>query len=76
MVRRDIPDNPSVENFIKKLKRVRERLVNDLIKQHFFEQKSRMSFMTDVGIPSVQILETVDRESSFIVFNRGKKNEK
>lgn len=76
MVRRDIPGNISVEGFINKLKTERERLIKDLIKQHFFEQKSRMSFMIGVGVPSVQILETVDRENIdlIVMANKGKGN--
>ncbi len=76
MVRRDISGNISVEDFIKKLKTERERLIKDLIEQHFFEQKSRMSFMIDVGVPSVQILETVDRENIdlIVMANKGRGN--
>jgi nucleotide-binding universal stress UspA family protein len=76
MVRRDIPGNISVEDFVKNLKKERERLIKDLIKQHFFEHKSRMSFMIDVGVPSIQILKTVDRENIdlIVMANKGKGN--
>jgi len=76
MVRRDIPGNISVEDFVKNLKKERERLIRDLIKQHFFEHKSRMSFMIDVGVPSIQILKTVDRENIdlIVMANKGKGN--
>ncbi len=75
-VRRDIPGNNSVDDFIKRSKTEREKLIKDLIKHHCFEHKSRMSFMIDVGIPSVQILETIDKEKIDLVVmaNKGKGN--
>ena len=76
IVNRDITGNVSVEKFVENKKKEREHMIKNLIKQHFFNQKSRMSFIIDVGIPSVQILKTVDIEDIdlIVMANKGKGN--
>ena len=74
VVKKETPGNISVDQFVKNLKKQRGGMINELIKQHFFEQKSRMSYIIDVGIPSVQILKTIDRENIdlLVMANKGK----
>ena len=66
----------SVEGYIKDLKKDREQEIKGLIKEHFSEEKSNISFKFDVGIPSEQILKTVQTENIDLVVmaNKGRGN--
>ena len=74
IVKIDTTDNLSVEEFVENKRKERERMIKELIRNHFFNHKSRMSYLVDVGVPSIEILKTVDREEIdlIVMANKGK----
>ena len=66
----------SIEGYVKDLKKYRESEIKGMIKEHFFEEKSKISFKFDVGIPSEQILEAVNTENIdlIVMANKGRGN--
>jgi len=66
----------SVEGYVKDLKKYRETKIKGMIKEHHFEEKSKISFKLDVGIPSEQILEAVNTENIdlIVMANKGRGN--
>lgn len=66
----------SVEDYIRDTKKERQAKIKDLIKAHFFKEKSSMSFKIDVGVPSEQILKTVQTENIdlIVMANKGRGN--
>ena len=69
-------DKIIVEDYIRDLKKDRQEKIKEMIKEHFFEEKSSMSFKVDVGIPSEQIIKTVGTEDIDLVVmaNKGRGN--
>jgi len=65
----------SVEGYVKDLKKYRETKIKGMIKEHFFEEKSKISFKFDV-VPSEQILEAVNTENIdlIVMANKGRGN--
>ncbi|MCK5836093.1 MAG: universal stress protein [Desulfobacula sp.] len=65
-----------VQDYIRDLKKERQVMIKNLIKEHFFDEKSIMSFKIDVGIPSEQILKAVQREKIdlIVMANKGRGN--
>ncbi len=64
------------EDFISNAKKEREVAIRELIRTHFFEKKSSISFKVDVGFPSEQILKMVGTDSIDLVVmaNKGRGN--
>ncbi len=56
------PNFMNVEEYVKYLKKDRQGMIKDLIKTHFFDEKSFFSYKIDVGIPFDQVLKTVETE--------------
>lgn len=75
-VTRYSPEKMEAIGYIQNLKQERKAMVQDLIEQYFPESGSRVSSRVDVGIPSEQILETIDeRDIDLVVMaNKGKGN--
>lgn len=75
-INREMPGKIDVEEYVNNLKKERERMIKDLINNHFFKQKSRMSFIIEVGIPSLQILQVVETEDIdlIVMANKGTGN--
>ncbi len=68
--------NLSAEEYIRDLKKERQTMIKELIKTHFFEEKSSMSYRIDEGIPSEQILNTAVKEDMdlIVMANKGRGN--
>jgi nucleotide-binding universal stress UspA family protein len=66
----------NVEDYIRDMKKERTTMIKDMIKQHFFEEKSRMSYQVDVGVPFERILDTIAAENIDLVImaNKGRGN--
>ncbi len=66
----------SVKDYVRDQKKKIEGMIKGLIKKHFFEEKSIMSFKIDVGIPYEAILETIKTENIDLVVmaNKGWEN--
>jgi nucleotide-binding universal stress UspA family protein len=62
-----VPDKINVETFIKDMKNEREGKIRTMLKEYFFENKSQMNFKVDVGIPSEEILRTIETEAIDLV---------
>ena len=69
-------DKISVENYVNDQKKERQRMISEMIKEYFFGKKINMSFIVDVGIPSIQILKIIETESVDLVVmaNKGRGN--
>jgi nucleotide-binding universal stress UspA family protein len=70
------PDKVNLEEYIKSLKKDRHDQVKAMIKEHFFNEKSRMSIKIAMGVPFECILKAVETEKAdFIVMaNKGRGN--
>ena len=66
----------NVEDYIKDSKKDRMNRLKQLIKENFFEEKSRMSIKVDLGIPFEKILKTVesDKIDLVVMANKGRGN--
>lgn len=69
-------DYHNVENYVKEKKKDRQRKLKQLIKENFFDEKSKMSIKIDAGIPSECILEIIETENIDLVVmgNKGRGN--
>ena len=69
-------DKICVDDYVRDLKEGRQTTIKDMIKEHFFEEKSRMSFLIEVGIPSEMILDAVEKEQIdlIVMANKGRGN--
>ncbi|MBU0973518.1 MAG: universal stress protein [Proteobacteria bacterium] len=65
-----------VQEYVKDLKKDRNESLRQFIKEHFFEEKSKMSLKIDVGIPFDCILKTIETENIDLVVmaNKGRGN--
>ncbi|MFH2092380.1 MAG: universal stress protein [Pseudomonadota bacterium] len=70
------PANIKVKDYIRDLKQDRQSMIEKMIDEHFFEEKSRMSFMIDVGIPYDKIIKTVEANDIdlVVIANKGRGN--
>jgi nucleotide-binding universal stress UspA family protein len=66
----------SVEDCIKDWTKDRHNQLKYLIKQHFFDHKSKMQLMVDTGIPYECILKTAEAENVdlIVIANKGRGN--
>jgi len=66
----------SVEDCIKDWTKDRHHQLKYLIKQHFFDHKSKMQLMVDTGIPYECILKTAEAENVdlIVIANKGRGN--
>lgn len=64
------------EDYVKNLKKDRQTMIKSLINEHFFKEKSNMSFIIDLGVPYEQILKTIDKENIdlIVMANKGRGN--
>ena len=69
-------DKIIVKDYITDIKKNRQMMIKELIKEHFFEEKYSMSFKIDVGIPSEQIIKAVGTEDIdlIVMANKGRSN--
>ncbi|MEE4243674.1 MAG: universal stress protein [Desulfopila sp.] len=69
-----LPEYVTVEGYFKKVKAKRHDLLRKMIKEHFFEDKSRMSIVIEEGLPSECILKTIEKEGVDLVVmaNKGR----
>jgi len=70
------PAKINVVDFIARHKRDRRVMIKEMLNEHFFENKSNMSFMIDVGIPSEQILKETNAHNIdlIVMANKGRGN--
>jgi nucleotide-binding universal stress UspA family protein len=75
-VSRYVPNTIQVETYVKDMKKEREKMIKSLLKEQFFDAKSRMTFKVGVGIPSEAILRTIETEAIDLVVmaNKGRGN--
>lgn len=66
----------SVEDCVEDWKKDRQNQLKQLVKTHFFDDKSRMHLMVDTGIPYERILATADTEAVdlIVIANKGRGN--
>jgi len=76
MVRHYAPDKINVEDYIKDLKKERHGEIKAIIKENFFDEKSRMAIKIDAGIPFECILNEIETEEIDLVVmsNKGRGN--
>jgi nucleotide-binding universal stress UspA family protein len=70
------PDKINLENYIETTKKERYDALRQLVKEHFFDQKSAMAIRIDIGHPFEAILKAIDEEKADIVVmgNKGRGN--
>ena len=70
------PDEINVESYIRDLKKDRHGKIKNIIKENFFDEKSRMAIKIDSGIPFECILKTIETEEIDLVImsNKGRGN--
>jgi nucleotide-binding universal stress UspA family protein len=75
-VSRYVPNQLHAEEYIRDMKKDRETQIRTMIKENFFEKKTGMSFMVDVGIPAEAILRTIEIQDIDLVVmaNKGRGN--
>jgi len=75
-VTRYSPGKMNVAEYIEELTQERQAMVQELIQQYFPESGSSVSFAVEIGIPSEQILKTIeDKDIDLVVMaNKGKGN--
>ena len=75
-VTRYVPGNVNVADYVQSLRQERETMLQELVQRYFSEAGSRVSFAVDIGIPSEQILKTIeDKDVDLVVMaNKGKGN--
>jgi nucleotide-binding universal stress UspA family protein len=66
----------SVEDCVEDWKKDRHQQLKHLVKEHFFEDKSRMHLMVETGIPYECILKTAEEEKVdlIVIANKGRGN--
>ncbi len=66
----------NTDDYIRDLKNERSEKLKQMIKDGFFDQKSRMEIKIDVGIPFEQILKAVETEhiDLLVMANKGRSN--
>ncbi|HSL62867.1 MAG TPA: universal stress protein [Desulfotignum sp.] len=66
----------SVEDCINDWKKDRQNRLKELVREHFFEDKSKMHLMVDTGIPYERILKTADDQDVdlIVIANKGRGN--
>ena len=76
MVSTYFPEKLNVDDYVKEMKQDRRVKIKVLIKENFFDEKSRMSIKIDVGIPFESILKAVETEDIDLVVmaNKGRGN--
>ncbi|WP_020588723.1 universal stress protein [Desulfobacter curvatus] len=70
------PGMISAKEYVDQLTKERTAQIQDMIKQHFFKEKSRIRFKIEVGVPFVSILEAIETENIDLVVmaNKGRGN--
>jgi nucleotide-binding universal stress UspA family protein len=65
-----------VSEYIRDVKKDRQLMIKNMIKEHFFEEKSMMRFKIEQGFPYEQILKTIETENIDLVVmaNKGRGN--
>jgi len=76
MVSHYAPDKINIKDYIKDLKKDRHEKIKAIIKENFFDEKSRMVIKIDTGIPFEAILEAIETENADLVVmsNKGRGN--
>jgi nucleotide-binding universal stress UspA family protein len=66
----------SVEECVEDWKKDRHTQLKQLVKEHFFDDKSKMHLMVDTGIPYERILKTAENENIdlIVIANKGRGN--
>jgi nucleotide-binding universal stress UspA family protein len=70
------PYEIQVEGYIRDLKKDRHGKIKNIIKENFFDEKSKMAIKIDAGIPFECILKTIETEEIDLVImsNKGRGN--
>ncbi len=76
MAARIYPVNEDLKTYVKQMTVIRNEDLRSLIKERFFEEKSRMTLKIEVGIPYETIIETAENENADLVVmaNKGRGN--
>lgn len=61
------PDKISVQGYVDGLIKERQEMMDKMIHEHFMDEKPRMRFQIDVGIPYEEILKKIDTEAIDLV---------
>lgn len=61
------PDKISVQGYVDGLIKDRQQMIDNMINTHFMDEKPRMHFQIDVGIPYEEILKKIDTEAIDLV---------
>lgn len=71
-----IPDLINPENYIKRVKIERKRLLEEMVEKHFVRDKERLEILVQVGIPYRAILEAIKKESIdlVVIASKGRSN--
>jgi nucleotide-binding universal stress UspA family protein len=71
-----IPDLIKPENYIKRVKAERQRLIEEMVEKHFLRDKERLEILVHVGIPYRAILEAIKKESIdlVVIASKGRSN--
>lgn len=71
-----IPDLINPENYIKRVKAERQRLIEEMVEKHFLEDKERLEILVHVGIPYRAILDAIKKESIdlVVIASKGRSN--
>ncbi len=70
------PDKFNVEEYTKKMKKDRHEALKQMIKDHFFDEKSKITIHIETGIPSECILDAAKAENvdMIVMANKGRGN--
>jgi len=70
------PDKINSQDYVKNLKKERHNKVKAIIKESFFDDKSKMSIKIDMGVPFESILSAVKTENAdlIVMANKGRGN--
>lgn len=76
LVSRYYPDTVNMENYTAELKKDRDQRLRQFIKNHFFNDKSKMTIRIDTGVPYECILNAAKEENAdlIVMANKGRGN--
>jgi len=76
MVSSFFPDKLDIDDYLKELKKDRHGKMKTMIRENFFDEKSRMSLKIDSGVPFECILKAVETEDIdlIVMANKGRGN--
>jgi nucleotide-binding universal stress UspA family protein len=76
MVSNYYPDKIDLARYLETTKKERQEAIRELVREHFFDQKSTMAIRIDNGYPFEEILKAVDEEKADLVVmgNKGRGN--